>query len=267
MNGESWIKKLGSLLLCLVCLQLQTQSQNSYEQGMSLLEEGEALDFYFKYDEALPLYEQAADCFAELDSHRLESYALSWVGNMQIELGAYQKAQAPFEQAYALAQAADATAEALHAREGLAKLLYFNGEDSSAISVFREVIADKAASLGDKHIELAIPYNFVGSIYGNRGNYELATQYFSKGLAIRIHNLGADSKMLGSSYYNIGASYRIQGNYEQALEYFLKSYHLVRKHHGEDNLHLASIMHGIGTAYLGMTIMNRQIPIYTALTK
>ncbi|MFK7923638.1 MAG: tetratricopeptide repeat protein, partial [Bacteroidia bacterium] len=237
--------------LLLTPLELWSQEDN-FRYGKQLLEEGEALEYFFKYEEALPLYEQAADCFSEIDSLRLESYSLESLGNIQIELGVYHLAKVSFEEALLIAQKANYQLEIISAKEGLAKLLYYDGDEIESIARFKEVIPARAALLGEYDIELAINNNYVGSMYGNRGDYELASAYFTKGLEIRIHNLGPDNKLLASSYYNLGTSFSIQGDYNQALDYFSKALYLVKKHHGEENLHLFSVYNGLGAAYLGL---------------
>lgn len=224
--------------------------QNSYRYGQELLEEGETLDYFFKHREALPLFRQAADCFSELDSVRLESYAFSCIGNMQIELGAFDLAKEEFSKALLLAQKGDFRLETISAKEGLAKLMTINGDGVNALVLFKKMVAERTSLQGKFDLDLAIPINYIGGIYGNRGDFELAATYFAKSLEIKIRNLGPDNKKLASSYYNLANCLLLQGDLEEAMQQMYKALYVVKKHHKGDNIYLFSIYNGLGAVYL-----------------
>lgn len=254
-----YLKRIFSLfaVLCFSFSGSLWGQQSSYELGQAFLKEGESLDYFHKYQEALPVFMQAFDCFEESDSLRQQSAALASVGNLYIELGAYDSAQVQFDKALVLAQQGGFVLEGVIAEEGLAKLMFLKGESSKALTILLEVFAEKKALLGANDIELAVLCNYIGGIYGNRGDFELAANYFSQGLDIRVLHFGPDDQILASSHYNLSNCLLLQGNFEEALQQMQKALYVMQRNGEEENRIFANIYGGLGSVYLELDQLDK----------
>jgi tetratricopeptide (TPR) repeat protein len=60
-------------------------------------------------------------------------------------------------------------------------------------------------------------------VYDNKGDYDIALEYYEKALVIREKILGKKHPDTANIYNNIAEVYRSQGNYNSALELYQKS--------------------------------------------
>lgn len=71
------------------------------------------------------------------------------------------------------------------------------------------------------HINIAAAYDYLGLVHRNQHEYEKATEYFSKAIAVCLDkNI---QKSLDIFYMDLGYTYFLQNQYEKAEEYFIRS--------------------------------------------
>jgi tetratricopeptide (TPR) repeat protein len=105
-------------------------------------------------------------------------------------------------------------------------------------------------ALGDRY-GLASTYNNLGTVYADKGEWDLAIEYHEKGMKI-FEALG-DRYGLASTYHNLGNVYAKKGEWDIAIGYYEKSMK-IKEALGD--------RHGVGTtlANIGKTYLDRSDP-------
>ena len=89
--------------------------------------------------------------------------------------------------------------------------------------LLKKAIQIREEIFGNKHPELAVYYNNLGSLYKRAGAYEKAIFYLETGLKIREEMYGEDSADTANSYNNLGTVYDRIG--EKIKHYFITKKH------------------------------------------
>jgi len=102
--------------------------------------------------------------------------------------------------------------------------------------------------------ELADGLNIAGAIEENKGNFDLAVDFYLR--SVRVEKESDNRIGLASSYNNLGNVYYYQDNYDNAIEYYekaLKTFEELGK-----RVHMAGALSNIGIIYmkLGETALN-----------
>ncbi len=85
-------------------------------------------------------------------------------------------------------------------------------------------------------MDIASYYNKLGGVYDDKGEYDLALEYYFKCLKIRETKLGNEHVDTARSYNNIGLVYDNKGEYNLALEYYFKSLKIKKIKLGNDHV-------------------------------
>ncbi len=88
-------------------------------------------------------------------------------------------------------------------------------------------------------------YNNMGTIYGEKGNYQEALKSFEKALEInkRLNN----RRLMSSNYGNLGRTYQEQGQYARAIKYYMKSLEIEEA--DRDFQEMAEVYNEMGNSY------------------
>ena len=92
-----------------------------------------------------------------------------------------------------------------------------------ALEYSNKALEIRKAILGEEHIDLAISYKEIGSIYLLRNDYDKALKYFDKALMIEINTSDEKDIRILCTYSTIGFIYSQKGDYNKALEYYNKA--------------------------------------------
>ena len=89
--------------------------------------------------------------------------------------------------------------------------------------------------MGEGHLDTANPYNNIGLIFHNRGEYDNALEYYFKAFDIRKNILGEGHSNTADSYHNIGVVFYNKGEYNKALEYIFHAFEIYEKLLGKEH--------------------------------
>ena len=95
-----------------------------------------------------------------------------------------------------------------------------------------------------------MPYLCVlGVAYKNKGEYDLAIDYYERALKIQVASLGEEHPDVASSYSNLGLAYDSKGNYDKAIDYHKRALKIRVASLGENHPDVASSYDNLGLAY------------------
>ncbi len=141
------------------------------------------------------------------------------------------------------------TSVAVHLNNiGLFVFNYF-AEYETAMDYYQKVLEIREKILGTEHVDTAISYNNVGTLYDAKDDYVKALEYYEKALTIRKKALGEEHLLTAQSYHNIGETYNKMGDYDKALEYFFKALAIKEKALVRHHPSTALTYNNIGTVY------------------
>ncbi|WP_204154601.1 CHAT domain-containing tetratricopeptide repeat protein [Leptolyngbya sp. CCY15150] len=167
-------------------------------------------------EQALDYYEQALAIVTEVGDRATEGVTLNNIGAVYDNLGRYEQALATYEEALAIL-----TEVGDRRGEGITLtnigLVYSNlGRYEQALATYEQALAI-AEEIGDRRGEGTTLSN-IGLVYRNLGRYEQALATYEQALAIRTEV--GDRAGEGTTLSNIGVVYNSLGRYEQALDYY-----------------------------------------------
>ncbi len=167
------------------------------------------------------------------------------------------------ERAWQTAERAEAIAERLGDKSGVAQALnikglveFDRGSYDEALEFHLKALALRER-LGDKRAQ-ARSLNNIGIVYRHQGKYELAVEYYTKSLVLK-ESIG-DKKGMASSMSNIATVYSLQGKYEAALEYELKSLDIEQELRNVRGL--AVSLSNIGAIYMKQNKLDRALEYF-----
>ena len=110
-------------------------------------------------------------------------------------------------------------------------------------------MAIKRAVLGERHPDVAVSLDNIGSAYNAKGEHDKAIEYHEKALAILRVVLGERHPDVATSLNNIGYAYNAKGEHDKAIEYYEKALAIKRVVLGERHPDVAVSLNNIGYAY------------------
>ncbi|CAF1261602.1 unnamed protein product [Adineta steineri] len=126
----------------------------------------------------------------------------------------------------------------------LGKLLLKIGQFNKA-EEFYNVLLEQTTDESEK----GLPYNQLGFVHWNQGDYEKAICYNEKAIDIRQNTLPSNHPDLAHSYNNIGLVYHSIGEYSKALSFFEKALEIREKTLPSNHPDLAYSYNNIGLVY------------------
>jgi len=100
------------------------------------------------------------------------------------------------------------------------------------------------------HVDIAMVYNEIGSVYDDMGNLDTALNYYEKGLEIHKDIEPNNDYGLVGFYANIANVYSKLGRYQEALSLTERVLETAIERDGELDFRVASLRHNIGVIYL-----------------
>lgn len=169
-----------------------------------------------------------------------------------IAAGKAAKSRVDFAQALAAFGSAQMLAERINDREGLAVALseiahvrYLQGDSPAALALVRQSQSIDARVQVSPLILAKILFG-VGAMHFDRGDYDLAMQYYRECLS--VYETGGGTKDdIASIVYGIGAIYYLKGDYDTALEYHERVLRLAQESGNQESFSFAYF--GLGADY------------------
>lgn len=127
--------------------------------------------------------------------------------------------------------------------------LYDYGEYESALDVNLRQLKIRKKLYGPKHIDIALSFFNIGSIYFQQSDYTKALEYYNRARSVWKMNLVKESELRSPFYNNIGVIYDRQGYFNKALDYHQKALRINQKILGEKHFETATSYNNIGTVY------------------
>ncbi|CAF1340797.1 unnamed protein product [Didymodactylos carnosus] len=112
---------------------------------------------------------------------------------------------------------------------------------------------DKARVFYNRDLEedpnSSVSYTGLGSGARERGEIDMALEYYSKAHEMNLKTLSAHHPNIGTNYVNLGTAYYDKGLYDKALKYDEKALNIYSKAYGEEHANVASVYQNMGVAY------------------
>ena len=137
----------------------------------------------------------------------------------------------------------------LYALETIADLLVRLNENKEAEQVIGQWLDLLRKSVNENHIDFAMPYNRLGTIHYNLGNFPKALENYSKSMDLRIRQYGPDHPEVARSLSNMANVYLMTGHYTKAEELYLKTHEIRLKHLPPNDPALGHSCNGLGLVY------------------
>jgi tetratricopeptide (TPR) repeat protein len=136
------------------------------------------------------------------------------------------------------------------------------GYADRAIVYYEKSLPLAIMKYGERHSEIAIWYNSLGSAYHSKGEYERAIGYYEKALNIDKEFYGERHPNIAILYNNLGLSYNSKGEYERAIEYYKQALDIGKEFYGERHPDIAIRYTNLGEAYRSKGAYDRAIRYY-----
>ncbi len=220
-----------------------------------------------KYVEAADYYQQVAKLLPVGHEKDKGDYlnnaglALHRVGKYQQALPLYQEALRIREQV--LSKQHKDYAESLN---NLAELHREQGQYERALPLYQEALITYEQVLGKQNPYYAETLNNLALLYQSQRQYEQALPLLKDALEIREH-LGTQSKDYAESLNNLALFYYIQKKYEQALPLYQKSLKIREQVLGKEHPDYAQSLNNLALLYNSQGKYEEALPLYQEALK
>ncbi len=171
-------------------------------------------------------------------------------GDLQVRMGAYEKAAASLRLAFSEGLGSGNDRAATLAAIRSTGLTGFRLRQPEQAQKWGWLSGTMLARLGeDLHLEALLATNLGNVAFAGR-DYALASEYFSQSVDINIQAHGANHLMVGFARTNLGATERLQGNLDTATEELLLAASIIEKNLGSEHPDLGRVFNSIGNLYL-----------------
>ena len=213
------LKRAICLLIGSVWLVSPSYAAEERAAHKALYQEARAAQQAGQVDQALTLYQQAADLSREKwPSDAAVMHYL--IGDIQLSRQAYADAERAYQEALTLRERAygqqhGAVAVSLNA---LAGLYYQLGDYVRAQPLYERALSIDEAVQGSTHRNVAIDLNNLAELHRSLGNYKAAEPLYQRALEIDKIAFGLDHPRIAIRLSNLAELFREQGNYAAALD-------------------------------------------------
>ncbi|CAF4043942.1 unnamed protein product [Rotaria sordida] len=104
-------------------------------------------------------------------------------------------------------------------------------------------------SLPYDHEDIPFVYHQMGNIFFEKGEWNMALDFYMKAYDLRCQRLPSDHLQIASSLNRIGAVYEDKQDFDQALDYWKRSFAIYQKNYSSDHLNIARTLANIGIVF------------------
>jgi CHAT domain-containing protein len=231
----------------------QTQSDRRLQEANDLLNQASTLNDRGRYQEAIPLAEQALELLeAVLPADDPDvAVALAWVAYLYQAQGRYSEAEPLYKRSLLIIEqqlGADHpfTAQSLN---NLAYLYQEQGRYSEAEPLCKRSLSIYEQQLGADHPFTATSLNNLAELYREQGRYSEAEPLYKLSLLIREQQLGAYHPYTAQSLNNLALLYQEQGRYSEAEPLYKLSLLIREQQLGADHPDTAQSLNNLAELY------------------
>ncbi|CAF3178502.1 unnamed protein product [Rotaria sp. Silwood2] len=147
----------------------------------------------------------------------------------------------------------------------------FLWRDMEYIEHAKKFFDELLVRLPSDHSDLPFIYNYIGTVYYEKGEFNLALEYYQKAYKYRQERLSSDHPNIIASLHNIGNIYCEKGDFDQAIDYYYRALMIDNKHY-IDTFPRAAIYEALGNLFRkkcdsnnALIWLNRAYNMYTRL--
>jgi CHAT domain-containing protein/Flp pilus assembly protein TadD len=230
----------------------QTQ-QAELEEAKALHQRIEKLIEDEKYEEALPLAEQALAIRERLlpPDHVELAESLTDLGLIHMEMRKLNEAQPLLQRVLAI-QERLLGSESLQLVDALLNLSYVyrdKNDFANLEATLQRLLAIREKGLGAGHKDVATSLTSLGLLYLDKSEYGRAEPHFKRALEIREKALGQSDPLYAQSLNNLAELYRRKGDYTQAEPLYKRALEFREKQPGQQGLALATTLNNLAGLY------------------
>jgi CHAT domain-containing protein/Flp pilus assembly protein TadD len=206
-----------------------------------------------KYDEAIPLAEQALAIYEKNlgPDHPQVATSLDSLAELYWAKGDYAKAEPLYQRALAIKEKAlgPEHPNVANSLNTLALLYYRKRDYAKAEPLYQRALAIYEKALGPEHPNVANSLNNLAGLYDKKGDYAKAEPLYQRALAIREKVLGPDHPDVASSLNNLAALYKTKGDYAKAEPLYRRALAIKEKALGPEHPNVANCLGNLAVLY------------------
>ncbi|WP_413164994.1 tetratricopeptide repeat protein [Capilliphycus salinus ALCB114379] len=232
---------------------LLVQQLDEIEQANQLNEEVIQLYEQGKYNEAIPLAEEALEIRERLlgENHSDVEASISWLASLYRHQGRYKEAEAFYQRSIAILEKTlgEEHPHVAVSLNGLALLYTTLGYYHQAEAFYQRSLAILETALGTEHPDVGAVLNNLANLYTDQGRYDEAELFYERSLAIDEKFLGTEHPNVATSLANLALLYFNQGRYEKAKVLLQRSLKIDEKNLGIEHPNYATGLNNLALLY------------------
>jgi tetratricopeptide (TPR) repeat protein len=126
---------------------------------------------------------------------------------------------------------------------------YLLWRDIGAVDKAKKYFQTLLESLPHGHEDIPSVYHQIGGIFYEKGEWNMALDFFTKAYDLRCQYLPSDHIQIASSLNNIGAVYEDKQDFDQALDYWNRSLSIYQKNYSGDHSNIARTLMNTGIVF------------------
>ncbi|MBI4750639.1 MAG: tetratricopeptide repeat protein [Acidobacteria bacterium] len=253
---ESLNKKAqpGKYEIKIEAMRVATDQDRAQVEIQKLVLESDQLRLAGKYDQALPLIQQALEKSQKVfgPEYSLVASNLDNLAGLYQAKGDYAQAEPLFQRSLAIREKAlgpdhPAVANSLN---NLAGLYQAKGDYARVEPLYRQALAIQEKILGPDHLIIAYSLNNLAAIYGIKGDFGSAEQLYRRSLAIQEKALGPSHPAVANCLNNLAVIYKVNGDMAKAEPLFQQALIILEKAVGPDHPLVATTLYNLAGLYV-----------------
>ena len=195
-------------------LRAEETYEEAYNKCIAIYQEGDAAYEQADYETAIEKYTLSKDCLLEINGGGITDDSTAMLCN----IGHAYRAHGDYNRA----------------------LEFYQKSLEEILDIYGEYIPNA---------DVAMTYNYIGTLYEEQGEYKYALEHLKKALAIELALYGEDHRYVSISYNLIGAVYCALGDYNFALDSYKKSLEIALVLYDYEHPSIAIGYNSIGYVY------------------
>ena len=231
----------------------QTDTTAIFHKADSLNELGATLRNERKYNEALDLFNQAAEMTKDVAGGLNSHYAttLGHIAMIYDRKADYQNALKCYTQAMEIRKKVlgEDNPDYASSLDDVGIEYATMGDYQTALEYMIRAMEIRKKVLGEEHHDYASSLNNIGVTYYYLGDEQNSLKYYLQAMELKKKTLGEEHPDYAMSLNNVGIAYKSMGDYQSALKYYLQAKEITAKSYGEETPRYASILNNIAICY------------------
>ncbi|NEP26593.1 CHAT domain-containing tetratricopeptide repeat protein, partial [Moorena sp. SIO3I6] len=231
----------------------QVSKQEELAEAERLNQQAEQLYQQGKYNEAIPLAEQALAIRKKIfvNNHLDVATSLNYLALLYKLQGRYAEAIPLAEQALAIRKKVlgDNHLDVAASLNNLAELYKLQARYAEAEPLYQQSLAITKQQLGDNDLYVATGLNNLALLYKLQARYTEAESLYQKSLDIRTQQFGDNHFYVATSLNNLAELYKLQGRYAEAENLYQQSLAITKQQFGDNDFYVASSLNNLAGLY------------------